>query len=150
MHSVCMAGSEAERRRLGSLSALFGRPIELIARGSSSAGVSSGRARGELWEGGREGEVKGVLGGLMPWFLEDKGSGRSELWRHKDKSGYGSKTQDDVRSGALSKTTIHKPYQQQISDNYALASHRSTRMGKRRKNIVQHAHIKARDPRGTH
>ena len=82
----------------------------------------------------------------MDRFVEDKGSGRSELWKHKDKSRYGSKTQDDVRSGALSKTTIHKPYQQQISDNYALA----TRMGRRRKNIVQHAYISARDPRGTH
>ena len=46
------------------------------------------------------------------------------LWRHKGKSGYGSKTQDEGRSGALTNNTMHKIYQQQISGNYAPAFQR--------------------------
>jgi len=44
------------------------------------------------------------------------------LWWHKDKSEYGSKTQGESRSGALANKSIHKIYQRQISNNYALAS----------------------------
>ena len=55
-------------------------------------------------------------GGRITDFSRIKAQGEVWLWRHKDKSGYGSKTQDEDRSDVLANRTIHKICPQQVKD----------------------------------